>query len=237
MFVSLKVMLNGKVVLITGANGGLGMAVTQAFLEAGARVAGIAEKISREDFDHPLFEPIPQTIKSRADADEIVTAVRAKWGRLDALVHLVGGFAGGTPLAGSDIDVFEKMFALNVTPFVHMAQAVLPGMLVQKSGSIAAIGSRLAADPHANFSAYAASKAALVSLVRTVALENRDTGVTANVILPETMDTPANRKSMPEEDFSKWVQPEQVAALLVHLASDHATQLTGAVIPVYGSSL
>lgn len=237
MFVSLEMMLNGKVVLITGANGGLGTAVTWAFLKAGARVAGVSGRISREDFDHPLFEPIAKKIESRANADEIVTAVRTKWGRLDALVHLIGGFAGGTPLAGSDIDTVEKMFAINVNPFVHMAQAVLPGMLVQNSGSISAIGSRLALDPKAGLSAYAASKAALVSIVKTVALETRDAGVTANVVLPETMDTPANRKMMPNEDFSKWVKPEQVAALLVHLASDEASEVTGAVVPVYGRAL
>lgn len=230
-------MLNGKVALITGANGGLGTAVTWAFLNAGARVAGVSGKISRADFDHPLFVPIAQKIDSRGDADKIVAAVQTKWGRLDALVHLVGGFAGGTPLAGSDINTIEKMFAINVNPFVHMAQAVLPGMLAQNSGSILAIGSRLALEPHAGLSAYAASKAALVSLVRTVALETRDTGVAANVILPETMDTPANRKAMPNEDFSRWIKPEQVAALLVHLASDEASQVTGVVIPVYGRAL
>ncbi len=234
-------MLDGKVVLITGANGGLGTAMTLAFLNAGARVAGVSGNISRADFDHPLiesmFEPVAKRIGSRADAEEIINAVRAKWGRVDTLAHLVGGFAGGTSLPDTDAATFDKMFEINVRAFLYIAQAVLPVMQAQKSGSISAIGSRLALEPHAGLSAYAASKAALVSLVRTIALENRDAGITANAVLPETMDTPVNRKMMPNEDFSKWVKPEQVAAMLVHLASEAASQVTGAVIPVYGKAL
>ena len=233
--------LDGKVVLITGANGGLGTAVTLAFLNAGARVAGVSGDISRADVDHPLvesmFEPIAKRIGSRADAEEIVNAVRTKWGRVDTLAHLVGGFAGGSSIPDTDAATFDKMFEINTRAFLYMAQAVLPVMQAQKSGSISAIGSRLALEPHAGLSAYGASKAAMVSLVRTIALENRDAGITANAVLPETMDTPTNRKMMPKEDFSKWVQPEQVAAMLVHLASDAASQVTGAVIPVYGKAL
>jgi len=107
----------------------------------------------------------------------------------------------------------------------------------QTRGRIIAIGSRAAVDPGATLAAYNASKAALVSLIRTVALENRDAGITANVILPGTMDTPANRQSDPGADFSKWVQPATVASLVVWLAGDQAKDVTGAVIPVYGAGL
>jgi len=118
-----------------------------------------------------------------------------------------------------------------------MIQAALAPMQAQRSGRILAIGSRTAVEPSAGLSAYSASKAALVSLMGTLAREHKGLGITANVILPGTMDTPANRKAMPEADPSDWVQPAQVAALLVHLTSDAAQQVTGAVIPVYGPEL
>lgn len=106
-----------------------------------------------------------------------------------------------------------------------------------KLGRIIAIGSRAAEDPGRNVGAYSASKAALVSLLNTVALENKDAGITANVILPGTMDTAANRKDMPAADTSQWVQPASVASLIVWLAGDTGKDVTGAVIPIYGAGL
>jgi NAD(P)-dependent dehydrogenase (short-subunit alcohol dehydrogenase family) len=117
-----------------------------------------------------------------------------------------------------------------------MVRATLPRMRAQGSGRILAIGSRAAAEPSPMSGLYAASKAALVSLIRTVASENADRGITANVILPSTMDTPANRASMPAADFSKWVPTAQVASLLVYLASGDAAAVNGAVIPIYGGA-
>jgi len=116
-------------------------------------------------------------------------------------------------------------------------RAVLRQMRAQGSGRILAIGSRAAVEPQAGVGVYAASKAALVALVRTVALENKEQGISANVILPGTMDTPANRTANPAADYSKWVPPGQVGALLVHLASGQASHVSGAVIPVYGRDL
>jgi NAD(P)-dependent dehydrogenase (short-subunit alcohol dehydrogenase family) len=119
----------------------------------------------------------------------------------------------------------------------YMIRAVLPDMLAQGAGRILAIGSRAAVEPSPMVGAYSASKAALVSLVRTVALENKDRGITANIVLPGTMDTPANRTAMPKADPSKWVRPAQVAAMLVHLASDDASEISGAAIPILGGEL
>jgi NAD(P)-dependent dehydrogenase (short-subunit alcohol dehydrogenase family) len=116
-----------------------------------------------------------------------------------------------------------------------MARAVLARMRQQGSGRILAVASRQAVEPAAMVGAYSASKAALVSLIRTIALENKDRGISANAVLPATMDTPANRTAMPQADASDWVQPDQVAALLVHLASDDGAQITGAAIPIYGN--
>jgi NAD(P)-dependent dehydrogenase (short-subunit alcohol dehydrogenase family) len=229
--------LTGKVVLITGANGGLGRAVTNAFLEAGARVAGVAKKIQNSDFPQPNFIAYSAELGSADAARTVASAVVAKWERIDALVHLVGAFTGGKSVAETDDEALEQMLEANLRAAFHMFRAVLPQMRKQNHGLILAIGSRTAVDPQPMVGAYSASKAALVSLVRTIALENKDRGISANVILPGTMDTPANRAAMPGADPTKWVQPAQVASLLVHLATDLASQISGAVIPVAGSEL
>ena len=160
--------------------------------------------------------------------------VVAKFGRIDALVHVVGSFAGGTRVAETDDATLEKMLDLNYRAAFFIARAVLPQMRQQGSGRILGVASRQGVDPAPMVGAYSASKAALVSLVRTIALENKDRGISANTVLPGTMDTPANRAGDPKADTSQWVQPSQVAALLVHLASDAASQITGAAIPIYG---
>jgi NAD(P)-dependent dehydrogenase (short-subunit alcohol dehydrogenase family) len=129
------------------------------------------------------------------------------------------------------------MLDLNYRAAFFMARAVLPPMRQQGGGRILAVASRQAVEPGALVGAYSASKAALVALVRTIALENKDRSISANTVLPATMDTPANRAAMPDADRSQWVQPSQVAALLVHLASDAAAQITGAAIPVYGKQV
>ena len=129
------------------------------------------------------------------------------------------------------------MFEMNVDSAFHILRAVLPHMQKAGNGRIIAIGSRAAESPGAGVGAYSASKAALVSLIRTVAVENKDSGITANVILPGTIDTPANRKATPKADTSHWVQPAAIGSLIVWLASDAAKDVTGAVIPVYGRDI
>ena len=229
--------LPNKVVLITGANGGLGAAVTNAFLDAGARVAGVAKQIRNSDFPNPNFIAYSAELGSADAARATVAAVIAKWERIDALVHLVGAFTGGTSVAETGDDALDQMLDGNLRTAFHMLRAVLPGMRSRGAGRILAIGSRTAVDPQPMLGAYSASKAALVSLVRTVALENKDRGISANVILPGTMDTPINRAAMPKADPAKWVQPAQVASLLVHLVSDEASEISGAVIPILGGEL
>jgi NAD(P)-dependent dehydrogenase (short-subunit alcohol dehydrogenase family) len=229
--------LTNKAILITGANGGLGMAVTNAFLGAGARVAGVAKKIQNSDFPHANFIAYSAELGSADAARAVVASTIAKWGKLDVLVHLVGGFAGGQPIAETDDATLDQMIEVNLRAAFHVFRAVLPEMRRRGAGRILAIGSRTAVDPQPMVGAYSASKAALVSLVRTIALENQDRGISANVVLPGTMDTPANRAAMPGSDTSKWVQPSQVASLLVHLASDEASEISGAVIPILGGDL
>ena len=226
--------MNGSVVLITGAKGGLGTYVTNAFLDSGATVVGASRSIEDNDFPRPGFSAMAAELGSVGAARALVERVVEKHGRVDALVHLVGVFAGGQSVADTDDDTFDRMIELNLKSAFHIVRAVLPQMRAQRSGRLLCIGSRTAVEPQPCAGAYTASKAALVALIRTIAAENRDANITANVVLPGTMDTPANRKAMPAADYSRWVDPNQVASLLVHLASPQAGQVTSAVIPVYG---
>jgi NAD(P)-dependent dehydrogenase (short-subunit alcohol dehydrogenase family) len=228
--------LNNKVVLITGFNGGLGTFVTNSFLEAGARVTGVSRTIASSDPHRERFSAMAAELSNRENAEKLVEAVGAQWGRIDGLVHLIGGFAGGQSIADTDDATFERMLDLNLRSAFCVIRAVLPKMRGQGSGRIIAIASKAAVEPSPMAGVYAASKAALVSLIRTLARENRDNRITANVLLPGTMDTPANRAAMPDADFSEWVDPCQVAKLAVHLMSDAASQISGSAIPVDGGA-
>jgi NAD(P)-dependent dehydrogenase (short-subunit alcohol dehydrogenase family) len=214
--------LTGQVVLITGASGGLGGAVAHAFREAGAELAETPG--TRAD------------LTVSAEAAKLVEQVRVRWGRLDALVHLVGGFEGGTPVAQTEDRVWNRMLDLNLNTAFYMARAVLPGMMAAGRGRILAIGSRTAVEPVATLSAYGVSKAALIALIRTIALEVKGTKLTANAVLPSVIDTAANRAANPGADYSRWVRPEAIARLLVWLVSDAAADINGAAIPIYGGA-
>jgi NAD(P)-dependent dehydrogenase (short-subunit alcohol dehydrogenase family) len=228
--------MKSKVVLVTGANGGLGTYVTQAFLEQGAAVIGTSRTIQQSD-NSPSFTAIAAEISTRDAAKVLLDQVTARFGKLDVLAHTVGGFAGGQSVADIDDATFQRMVDLNLNSVFHILRAAIPAVRQTGDGRIIAIGSRAALEPGPGVGAYSASKAAMVSLIKTVALENKDAGLKANVILPGTMDTPANRKSMPNADFSKWVRPAAVASLITWLAGEAGKDVNGAVIPVYGSEV
>jgi len=229
--------MNEKTALVTGADGGLGIHVTRALLDAGFLVAGLAPKIKQSDFERPGFTALPSRLDSLEAAKRSADSVITKFGKIDVLAHLVGGFAGGPSVTETDDATFRRMFEMNVDSAFHILRAVLPHMQKAGNGRIIAIGSRAAESPGPGVGAYSASKAALVSLIRTVAVENKDSGITANIILPGTIDTPANRKAMPKADITNWVQPAAIASLMVWLASDAAGDMTGGVIPLYGRGL
>jgi NAD(P)-dependent dehydrogenase (short-subunit alcohol dehydrogenase family) len=230
-------LMTEKIALVTGANGGLGTHVTKAMLDAGFTVVGLSPRIQQSDFNHPNFIALPATLNSLDSAKKAVAAVMAQRGKIDVLAHLVGAFTGGQSVADTDDATWNGMFDANLNSAFHILRAVIPEMRKAKAGRIIAISSRQAEEPSPTIGAYSASKAALVSLIRTVALENKDAGITANVILPGTMDTPTNRKAMPGADVSQWVQPASVASLVVWLAGDDGKDVTGAAIPVYGRAL
>ena len=229
--------MKDKVVLITGAKGGLGSFVTQRFLTADATVIGASRSISKEDFPHPNFTALPVDFTKSAGVRDAIQSIIDRFGRLDILVHVLGGFAGGQAVSETDDATWEQMRDLNLTAAFYVLRAAIPHLRKSGKGRIGAIGSLTAVEPHAGLGAYVTFKAALTILIRTVALENRDAGLTANVVLPGTMDTPANRKSMPRADFSKWLQPSDVTDLVLWLADEHATHITGTAIPIDGSNV
>lgn len=226
--------MSDRVVLITGAKGGLGSFVTERFIGTGATVVGASRSISKEDFSAPNFVPLPVDFTKASAVREAIESIVSRFGKLDVLVHVLGGFAGGQTIAETDDATWEQMRDLNLTSAFYVLRAAIPHLRKSGRGRIVAIGSLTAVEPHPGFGAYVTFKSALATLVRTVALENRDSGLTANMILPGTMDTPANRKAMPAADFSKWLQPGAVADLALWLADDRAAQLTGAVVPIDG---
>ena len=226
--------LQGKVVLITGAKGGLGTFVTNSFLEAGARVFGVSRSIADADFPHPNFSAMPAELRTAIGPRQVADGVAAQgW------AHRRAGpprwaFAGGKSVAETDDATLDKMLDLNLRSAFHVIRAVLPIMRAQGSGRIFASGAkpRWSQPPWLVF--MPRRRQHWCRLIRTVARENADQHVSANIVLPGTMDTPANRAADPNADFSKWVHPCQVAKLLVHLVSDQASQVSGAVIPIYG---
>jgi len=224
--------MKDRVVFITGAKGGLGSFITRRFLETGATVVGASRSISQQDFPGPNFTALVADFTKAAAVSDAVQSVITRFGRLDVLVHLLGGFEGGQTVAEIDDNAWERMQALNLTSGFYVLRAAIPHLRKSGRGRIVAIGSLTAVEPHSELGAYVTFKAALAMLVRTVALENEDAGLTAHVVLPGTMDTPANREAMPNADFSKWIQPKDVVNLVLSLTTERASQVTGAVIPI-----
>ena len=224
--------MSDRVVLITGAQGGLGTFVTERFLTTGATVVGTARNISQEDFPGANFVALPADLTKSAAVAGAISSVVERYGRLDVLVHLLGGFAGGKTVVETGDATWEQMQDLNLTSAFYILRAAIPHLRKSGSGRVVAIGSLAAVEPHAGLGAYVTFKSALVSLVRTVALENHDAGLTANVVLPGTMDTPANRKAMAGADFSKWVKPSDVADVILWLADKRGKHVTGTAIPI-----
>jgi NAD(P)-dependent dehydrogenase (short-subunit alcohol dehydrogenase family) len=209
--------------------------VVISLLAAGATLAAIDRTGAKAEDEAQTIRRFAANLTDPDEARRAIANVANKFGKIDILVHVMGGFAGGAPVAQTDDATWNKMMDMNLNAAFYVLRAVVPVMRAAGHGRIIAIGSRQAVQPAANVGAYSASKAALVSLVQTVALENKDKNIRANVILPGTMDTEANRAAMPKADFEKWVKTPNVADLVVMLAGEVGTEITGAAIPVYGA--
>ena len=233
---------SGKVVLVAGGTGGLGRAVSLAFVEAGATV--IATYRNQKEFD-VLKSAVAESSSLEGQSVDVTdeTAVRQLIGgilsehsRLDVLVNAVGGYAGGVPLWELESKVFDQMLALNLRSGYVLSRAVVPAMLKRKSGAIINVASRAAVDHAAGAAAYAASKAAAVAMMDSLAADLKGTGVRVNSILPSIIDTEANRRAIPNADFAQWPKPEDIACVILFLCSDEAKLIHGAAVPVYGNS-
>ena len=221
--------LEGKVVLIAGGTGALGQTVTPLFTKAGATVVLLSTAAPPKQAGLPLT--LPADVTDEDSVRRAVTQAIGQVGRIDCLVNMVGGFAPGR-VAETEAALWQKMLSLNLTAAFLLSKTVAPHMLTRGSGRILHVAARAALEPFPGAAAYVVAKSGLVALIGVLALELAGSGVTANGVLPTTIDTPANRKSMPEVDTSKWVKPESIARLLIFLASEEAGQLTGALIPV-----
>jgi NAD(P)-dependent dehydrogenase (short-subunit alcohol dehydrogenase family) len=235
---------SGRVALVTGATGGLGPAVVRAFVEAGAVVVGIGshvdeerEKVIRSRLDGNGNSRLRLMAVDATDETKVAQAVagtRKAHGRLDILVNGIGGFHAGEPVTQTPLEVWEHMFALNLRPAFLFSKYAARAMADQNWGRIINVSSRAARSGRKNAAAYATAKNAVITLTEAQAEELRDVGVTVNAILPSIIDTPANRTAMPTADTSRWPTAEQIARVVVFLASDDAGLISGASIPVYG---
>jgi NAD(P)-dependent dehydrogenase (short-subunit alcohol dehydrogenase family) len=234
--------LRDRVVLISGATGALGSAVTRTFAQTPVRLAltGRSEqKLERLAVEAGL--PGKRIFTAAADVtqadtvEDLADAVLAHFGRIDVLLNTAGGWSGGKPVWETSVDEWDHMLALNLHSAFLLSRAVLPHMLEAGWGRIVHVSSKTAVAPRGKRAAYAVSKMGLVTLTEVIAAEVKGTGVTANVILPSVIDTPANRASMPKADPGKWVPPERIAATMQFLCSDAAASINGARIPIYGA--
>ncbi len=225
----------GRTVLVTGASGGLGTAVTRAFLDAGAHVVAASKTGAPDAPAGPRLAAMQADLATREGAEAAVAAALRTTGRVDVLAHLVGGFAAGS-LAETDGGAWDRMMDINLRTAFHAMKAVFPGMLAARYGRIVAVGSRTGVDQPAGLCAYNVSKAALHALVRSAAAEGKGRGVTVNAVLPSVIDTAANRAANPDADFTRWVRPASIAGLILWLCSEAAGDISGALVPVYGGA-
>jgi len=239
----LAVEFSNQVVLVAGGTGGLGQAVSLAFLQAGARVvvtyrkeAEFAALKRAAGAGTSSLSGYEVDVTDYAAAGKLVDTVLAENRRLDAMVITVGGYAGGLKLWEMDTKVFDQMLALNLRAGYALSRAAIPAMLKQGHGALVNVSSKAAFDHAAGASAYAASKAAALALMDSLAADVKGTGVRVNSVLPSIMDTEANRKAMPGADFAKWPKTEDVARVILFLCSDDAKVVHGAAVPVYGDS-
>jgi NAD(P)-dependent dehydrogenase (short-subunit alcohol dehydrogenase family) len=224
--------MNGKVVVVTGASGALGKVVAAVALARGARVAGIDHAASQIPTTPDRIEFGGVDLSDLAGAKKAIDAAAAHFGKLDALINIAGGFAFEA-IAEGDPKTWQRMYTLNVLTTLNASQSAIPYLAASNAGRIVNVGAMGAMQAGAGMGAYAASKAGVHRLTEALAAEWKGR-IAVNAVLPSTIDTPANRASMPNADFKKWVTAEELAEVILFLASDAASAITGALLPVSG---
>ncbi|MBZ0299372.1 MAG: SDR family NAD(P)-dependent oxidoreductase [Anaerolineae bacterium] len=228
--------MTGKVVMITGATGGLGSGVVQRFREAGASLALVARSAEEASALVSGAFGVGADVTDPASVQAAVDQIAAHYGRIDALVHTVGGYAS-SKTTDVDLAVWDKMMNLNARSVLVTAGTVANFMLKQQmSGSIVVVLARNALDGTKNHAAYSASKAAAQRILQSLSKELIDQGIRVNGVIPGTIDTPANRESTPNADFSRWVTPAQIAEVILFLTSEASSPINGDSLTVYGRS-
>ena len=222
----------GKVVVVTGASGALGKVVAALALDKGARVAGIDHAKSESGAADNRIELGGVDLTDEAQAKQVMDTVAARFGKIDALINIAGGFAFET-VADGDSTTWHRMYARNVLTALNASRSALPHLAASSAGRIINVGAMGALQAGSGMGAYAASKAGVHRLTEALAAEWKGK-ITVNAVLPSIIDTSANRASMPNADFAKWVRPEELANVILFLASDAASAVTGALIPVSG---
>jgi len=231
---------SGRIVAITGAAGNLGRAVAHAFADAGAKLALIDLKPEAlagafgAEGDTRMF--VAANLLDQVKLDAAVGGIVARFGRIDVLCNIAGGFRMGPPVHETPDADWNFLFDLNARTVLAMARAVVPQMIRAGGGRIGNVGAYAAQRGVANMGAYVAAKSAVIRLTESMAAELREQNINVNCVLPTIIDTPENRAAMPEVDPGRWVAPEDLAKVIVFLASESARAIHGAALPVTGLS-
>ncbi len=229
----------GKIAVITGAGGHLGKAVSELLYSEEAKLALIdqtrskLERVSKNmDLNKVLL--LEGDLSDEQTVKKVVTEIVSYYGRIDLLVNIVGGFTMGPPIQETSEDDLDQMLKLNLKPTFLMSKHVVPIMTRQKSGKIVNIGAKPALRGVANMAPYSIAKSAVISLTESLSDEVKELGINVNAVLPSIIDTPVNRKEMPDANFNKWVKPNELARVIAFLLSNDSDPIHGVALPVFG---
>jgi NAD(P)-dependent dehydrogenase (short-subunit alcohol dehydrogenase family) len=229
-------MTREQTVLITGGAGGLGVATVAAFVADGWRVV-VPVRPGGADRLPPGAIAVGADVSIVAEVTAAMSVAAGDAGApLRSVINLVGGYAGGALVAETPVEDFEAMLAANLRPTYLVTSAALPHLVAAGGGSVVCVSSRAAVAPFAGAAGYVTAKAAVLGFASAVAVEYRKKRVRCNTVLPSVIDTPGNRAAMPDADVSRWVAPDEIARVILFLASDASAPTSGAQIPVYGQA-
>jgi NAD(P)-dependent dehydrogenase (short-subunit alcohol dehydrogenase family) len=218
-------------VLVAGGTGHLGTAVVRELLAGGYTIT--ATWVVEREAERLAAEPVELVHADLFEPDAVQKAVDST-PQLEAVVNLVGGYAEGPRVHETDPDQFDGLMRLNVKPGFLLARAAMPRLIERGEGAFVGVSARAALRPFPGAAGYIASKAAVLALIQALDAEYKRHGIRCNAILPSVIDTPPNRAAQPDADYSKWVQPEEIAKVVRFLVSGESGPISGAAVPVYG---